>query len=860
MSLKERLGFAEEPLFLLDGTAFLYRFFFTGRNMQRSDGFPTNILVGMTRLLLRIQREEHPRYFLFVRDGHGKNFRHTLYPKYKANRDVTPEDLVRQVEPTCQIVEAMGLPTFVTEGYEADDCIASLAARFSQTRPVVIISGDKDLKQCLTENVVIWNLAAKEETITTRKSFEEETGYTPEQWPDVQALIGDKADNIPGVAGIGEKTAPKIFSLCSSLEDIRDNMAKLPVKIAQKINHHVDEMFIWRSLTRLATDYPREWSLDELTVGRADLEKLRKLADEYELVALKRDIESQLKGSGVSQEETKKTADLAEESQKVMDVQELNDPSALPVGDVCAFILSEKESLFFASRVDGQIWECRYTGSRAALWTRLAQAETLCVFDSLKKFLAEESPLFPNEKLFDLGLACYLLRPEDTDFSWDHLERYFRPSLDAGSVGHGGVALLLYEHVAPLIEANELTDLYRKVELPLVSVLFAMEQRGIAIDKAAFQEFLTDVERDLEGIRTEIYTLSGTTFNIRSSQQLSDVLFTKLGLEAPGKKGQTGQASTSQQVLEKLKGAHPVIEPILKFRKLEKLRSTYLEPFPKLVDAQGRLHTTFNQMGTATGRLSSSDPNLQNIPVRGDLGSRMRSCFVAEPGKMLVSSDYSQIELRVLAHLSQDPVLLDAFARGLDIHAQTAAVIYNKPLDSVTRDERRSAKTINFGLLYGMGALKLARELSVSTQEAKRFIENYFARLTVLKEFYDDAVARTKRTGYAVTLLGRRRSLPDIHSSNTQLASQAGRQAINTMIQGSAADIIKIAMLRVAHDEKLSDCRLLLQIHDELLLEVPKERAQEAGKRVAECMESAFTLSVPLVADWGFGETWALAH
>ena len=391
-----------------------------------------------------------------------------------------------------------------------------------------------------------------------------------------------------------------------------------------------------------------------------------------------------------------------------------------------------------------------------------------------------------------------------------------------------------------------------------------MERAGIAIDIPAFHEFLQDVAQELKVLTKTIYSHAGMEFNIRSPQQLGNILFSVLKLKSP--KSKDGKNSTNQQALEKLANEHPIVEAILQYRKLEKMRSTYLEPLPHLVDAHARLHTHFNQKGTATGRLSSSDPNLQNIPARGDLGRRMRACFVAGIGCALISSDYSQIELRVLAHMSKDKALLTAFRQGADIHTHTASLIYDRPMEEVTKEMRSNAKTINFGLIYGMGASKLAQELRLSLTAAKEFIENYFARLSGLKVFYDEVVAQAKRTGYVETLAGRRRTLRDITSSNTQLSSQAARQAVNTIIQGSAADIIKLAMLAVANNADLANlgAKILLQVHDELVLEVPLEHAEEAAMIVKACMENVcpkgIPLDVPLLAEWGVGKNWAEAH
>ncbi|MCR5814214.1 MAG: DNA polymerase I [Desulfovibrio sp.] len=897
MSLKERLCLQEEPLFLMDGTAFIYRAFFTGRNMQRSDGFPTNVLVGISRLLLRILREEKPLYFLFVRDGHGKNFRHEIYPEYKANRDATPEDLVRQIEPVCRMVTALGFRDEETQGFEADDCMASLAARFSAERPVIIISGDKDLKQCLAPNVYIWNLAAKEEVLLSQADFQAENSITPENWPDLQAIVGDSADNIPGVPGIGPKTALKIFSYCSSLEDIRDHLEKLPPKLALKMQPHLEDMFTWRKLTRLSLDYPGEFVIDDFKVGPMDAGLLRALAKEYELVALMREIEFMLMHQGERQPVTAPRAAQSASSQSApllypgaikISGRKVSLATELPQLQAhCVALIDERRGggkalhvavcgydqatgTFQASGSEPWAYEeLVWQGKTADLLTWLCDASKIVVAD-LKPFYKGDAAVanfFAEHvgRVLDLGLACYLLRPEDRDFSWENLESHWAGSLQDGNLGSAGLALKLAKSLEARLEENGLRAMYQKLELPLVRVLAAMESVGIAIDRQAFAKFLEEVQQDLDGLTEKVYALTGMRFNLRSAQQLGDVLSKTLKLSLQGKtKG--GQMSTSQQNLEKLEGAHPVILPILQFRKLEKIRSTYLDPLPKLVDAQGRLHTTFEQKATATGRLASRDPNLQNIPARGALGKRMRTCFIAAPHMVLISSDYSQIELRMLAHMSQDNALLSAFREGLDIHAHTASLIYDLPMEKISKDQRRNAKTINFGLIYGMGALKLAQELKVSLNEAKTFIASYFSRLGGLKAFYDGVVQEAKRTGYVLTLGGRRRNLPDIFSANTSLSSQAQRQAINTVIQGSAADVIKMAMLNVAKDQELQamGARLLLQVHDELLVEVPENYAQEAGERVAQLMQAVRfgeeALLVPLVADWGYGANWGEAH
>ena len=919
MSLKQRLGLAAEPVFLMDGSAFIYRGFFANRNMQRSDGFPTNSLVVVSRVLLRILREERPRYFAFVQDGKGPNFRHEIFPLYKANRDATPEDLVRQLDPIHRMVRALGLRLEVSQGCEADDCIASLAARFAGEHPVIIVSGDKDLKQCLGPNVYMWDPASKEEKLVSEADFTAESGVTPAQWPDVQALIGDTSDNIPGVPGIGPKTARQIFSICPSLEDIRDHFVLLPPKMQAKLQAHLENMFTWRELTTLRRDFCPGVTLDDLRVRPLDAATCALLTEEFELFALRRelaaldrlqaaeaDLPEEFLDAGSIREDAqpaagKKTAaeqaslplaqparsGRATSQMSLLDAmpQEsapaLDDVSALPdCGDARVALIwahGDREAPYLAVEgADGSsLGEWQWKGPVAELARWLAPARTLVTADlkgmltsaSCWQFLAGRAG-----DCIDLGVAAYLLNPEENDYGWPRLSarwgavlRHELESRGETAPGPARLGLAMAQLFEQRMEKDGLLELFRRLEMPLLPVLAGMEQSGVAIDAAAFRAFLDDVQGRLDQLTAHVYELAGTQFNIRSAQQLGDVLFNGLGLPAP-RKTKGGQASTSQQTLEKLAGQHPVVDSILQYRKLEKMRSTYLDPLPRLVDPQGRIHTTFNQKATATGRLSSSNPNLQNIPVRGPLGKRMRSCFIAGPGRLLVSADYSQVELRVLAHVSQDPALLEAFRNGEDIHARTAALVYDLPPDQVSPDQRRNAKTINFGLIYGMGAQKLAQELKISTTQAKDFIARYFERLQGLKEFYEGVEASARKHGFVTTLGGRRRLLPDINSASGQAAALARRQAINTVIQGSAADIIKLAMLAVARDERLRelDARLLLQVHDELLLEVPADAAEEAGALVARLMQDVCPagkeLSVPLLVDWGTGHDWGAAH
>lgn len=911
MSLKDRLGLEKEPLYLVDGTAFIYRSFYAYRDMRRSDGSPSNALYMIVRMLLKILREEKPEFFAFFIDGKGPNFRHEAYEPYKANRSATPEELLAQLDPVKEAVSRLGLLVQVSEGCEADDCIASMAARYKGERPVVIIGTDKDLKQCLDDGVYMWD-PMKSDKLTTVDDFRQETGLEPSRWADFQAVIGDSSDNIPGIPGVGPKTAQKIFSRFPSLEDIRDNIEDLTPSERKKVEPAIDDVFVYRKLTTLLTDACQDVTLERMTCRPIDPEAVTSFVQEWEFRTLLRELaptfaavgaqaqsapeakkgggqaqpslfdavetEGPEKAAGKGAKSEKKSVAAAQGSlfgddpfagQSAREVKTAESVDALPdMADAEVGAVRTEQGFRLGIGED----EWLYTGKAAPLAEALkgaAAVYTPSVKDRLGYAHWRDIDL---SVWFDLGLAAYLLNPEERDYGFAHLVRRWGPETEAHPDNEGLMALAMGREMARRMEAAELSRLFRQLEMPLISVLADMERAGIAIDQQAFTDFLTQVKTEIEKVTARIYEVSGAPFNLRSSQQLGELLFGRLGLK-PGGKTSTGAASTSQSVLEKLSGQHPVIADILEFRKLEKLRSTYLEPLPKLMDEDGRIHTTFNQLATATGRLSSSGPNLQNIPIRGEEGRRMRHCFRAGGDNLLVAADYSQIELRVLAHMSGDPTLVEAFSQGEDIHSRTAALLFDTTTDEITADQRRNAKTINFGLVYGMGPQKLAQELKITMKEAKAFIERYFSRLQKLKEFYDAVEEDAREKGHVKTITGRRRLLPDIHSRNNQLRSQARRQAINTVIQGSAADIIKIAMLKVHGDEELRrlGATLILQVHDELLLEVRAdgdaplaERAEKAGERLRDLMVDVLTgdmeLSVPLLVDVGVGRDWGVAH
>jgi len=859
--LQTRLGLKTEPLFLIDGHAFIYRGFYAYPDFKRSDGFPTSAMYIVFKLVLKLLREENPSHLVFITDGRGPTFRHDLLPTYKANRPRMPEALSAQLEPLKAGLRLLGLRVLEAEGGEADDCIASLASRFKAERSVVIVGADKDLRQCLDQDVVMWDPAQGKEKLITCEGFIQETGLLPDQWADFQAMTGDAADNIPGIPKVGPKTAMGFLRRFPSLDSLKQNFHRLTAKEQTLLGPHMEQVFVYRQLTALRTDMCTEFGLDDLAVGEINSGALD-FFKEYEFRSLLSEFQA-LARKGGQGKAGRAQADAPAQIDPVPGKEENSGPERIeprlvpslePMAGRDVGLYAESERWILGTDED----ELLYMGAASDLGRALAGAQ---VFVTSYKSVLEQGRLDLSRcaEIFDIELAAYLLSPEERNYSLERIRDGLGDEIEVHRENHGQAVLAVGRLLRSRLAGSELLGLMQSLELPLTEVLVRMQRRGIRIDETKFRDFLSMVQAELDRLTQKIHAQAGGDFNIRSSQQLGEVLFSRLGLSSklktPG-----GAQSTSSSVLEGLAGEHPIVVDILEFRMYEKLRSTYLEPMPQLADKGGRIHTTFNQLATATGRLSSSNPNLQNIPIRGALGPRMRSCFVAAPGNQLVAADYSQVELRVLAHMSGDPTLQGAFAAGDDIHARTAGILFDKAEVSV--DERRKAKTINFGLLYGMGPQKLGRELGISLKEAKEFIAVYFSKLSRVREFYEEIEAGAKSLGYVTTLAGRRRMLPEINSRNVNMAQQARRMAINTVVQGSAADIIKKAMLEVDKSPVIGElgASLILQIHDELLLEAPTVSAREVGEAVAGIMASVYRLAVPLSVDWGVGADWSEAH
>jgi len=887
-----------KTIYLVDASTFIHRSYHAIPPLSTKSGRPTNAVYGFVATLNKLLRERKPEYIALAFDAKGPNFRHEIYEDYKANRPPMEPDLIAQQEPIREIIEALGLPKLEVPGLEADDLIAALAVKSRQEGfKVVIVSGDKDFYQILASDVSMYDPNPKKEKTVSLETLQEQYGLAPEQFLDVQALMGDSIDNIPGVPGVGEKTAVKLISQFRTLENLYENLDQVKGdKLRATLSENKTAAFLSRDLARLKTDADLGVSPQNLTPKNPDQEALRRLYQELEFTKFAAELGP---ARTISYEDyhlvrdeaafQNMLAELASADRLAVDVEttSLNPMQAKLVG----LSLAARPGRAFYLPV----------GHQALSGPQLDRIEVL---ESLKPLLEAEKPPKAGQNIKydyivlarhglnlrpigdDPMVASYLLDPGS---GGHNLERLARIYLDhdpikyedvVGDKKHGfetvspesgyeyacedaDLALRLAQVLRPKLEENGLLDLYEQVELPLIKVLAEMEMTGVKLDVDQLRDLSKELTGRLTLIEQRVYALAGHEFNINSPKQLGEVLFDQLNL-APGKKTRKKSGySTDVEVLTELAAQHELPAEVLNYRTLSKLLSTYVDALPQLINpATGRVHTSFNQTVTATGRLSSSDPNLQNIPVRTEEGRRIRAAFVPEPGRLILSADYSQIELRVLAHYSEDAGLRQAFLAKEDIHTRTAAEIFNIFPEMVSPEMRRQAKAINFGIVYGLQAFGLAKQLGIDRKEAQGYIEEYFKRYAGVKRYIDDTLKEAKKTGYVTTLLGRRRALPELRSKNYQARSMAERMAINTPIQGTAADLIKLAMLRVdqALKKKGLKAKMILQVHDELVFEAAEDEIEETARLVRREMEGVFTLSVPLVVEVNFGRSWAEAH
>ncbi|MBI5572024.1 MAG: DNA polymerase I [Desulfomonile tiedjei] len=884
----------KQEIYLIDGSSYIHRAYHATGGLSNSKGFPTGAVFGFTNMIVKTLKDKSPEHIAVVFDAKGPTFRHEKYEAYKANRPSMPDDLRLQIPWIHKIVDAYSLPSLWLEGFEADDIIATITREAREHGwSVIVVSADKDLTQLVGEGVVMWD--PQRDTVYDPEGVKKKFGVPPERILDFLALMGDTSDNIPGVPGVGEKTAAKLIDQFGSLEGVYEGLEQITQKkMKENLAANRDQAFLSRELVRLDDRVPLDRRLEDLAPTDYDSAKLREIFKEMEFKRLLSDLpaERSLDYSGY-----RAVTDMAE---LLKWVKRIKDVGKLSVDTETTSEQPVRAELVGISLCceDGQA--C-YIPVGHVKGPQLGKKDVL---EALRQVLEDESIekigqnikydliVFQREGVEIRGIACdtmlasYLLDPSRRGHSLDDLAEIFlehRTIHIKELIGTGktqilfsevdiseateyacedaDVAFKVAEILCPRVEKEGLDDLYRKVELPLIPVLADMEIAGVRIDTEYLNKLSEEFGATLAKTETEIYALAGECFNINSPKQLSEILFERLGLKS-GKKTKTG-LSTSLDVLEQLALQHPLPRKILDYRSIFKLKSTYVDALTSLVHpATGRIHTSYNQAVAATGRLSSSDPNLQNIPVRTLEGRKIRAAFVPEDGYTFVAADYSQIELRVVAHISGDQRLSDAFTRGEDIHAITAVGMFGGSPAQVTPDMRRRAKVINFGIIYGMGPYNLAGQLNVGMKLAKQYLEEYYRTYSGVKRFMDELPVKAAKDGFVTTLLGRKRFLPDLNSPNRIAQQAARRMAINTPIQGTAADLMKLAMIRVHHALKAAGIpgRMILQVHDELILEVKDEAAQAAGALLKKEMEGVYPLSVPLVVEVAMGKNWGEAH
>ncbi|HXG38836.1 MAG TPA: DNA polymerase I [Bacteroidota bacterium] len=929
-----------ERLFLIDAMAIAYRSYYAyiRAPLRNSKGENTSAVYGFVSFLNKILEQEKPDHIAVAFDTAAPTFRHQTYKEYKATRQEIPEDLIPQLDLIKAIVKAYNIPMLELDGYEADDIIGTLAKRAEKEKvETFLVTSDKDYMQLISDRVKMYRPGRQgnEAEIVGPEEVQEKFGVPPDRVVDVLALVGDTSDNVPGVPGVGEKTAIPLVQQFGSLETILANVDKIPQKgVREKIAANKELALLSKKLVTIDTETPITIDFHELKLGKPDTRKLREYFSALEFKSLL----SKLKDEGKEEEPADAATDFKFEKYTTIKEDKHQYKTITTEKDfheLCARLSNAKEFVFDTETTSTNALQSQIIGLSFSLKPREAyyvpvdissdspQSTDLfgepssigpkqqyaglppsLVFPALKPIL--ENPkikkIGQNIKYdmlavwqhdidvqgveFDTMIASYILRA-DGQHNLDALAREYLnysmvsyddltgegknrkdirdvplEALAEYSCEDADITFRLYEVLSEKLRQEKMMALCQEVEFPLCSVLARMERAGVSIDVEYLADISKELERELDRLTREIYKLAGSEFNINSTQQLSEVLFTNLKL-SPVRKTKTG-FSTDVGVLETLRHEHPIIEKLLDYRQLSKLKSTYIDSLPTMVNPRtGRVHTSYNQTVAATGRLASSDPNLQNIPIRTEIGRSIRKAFV--PGKknqLIMSADYSQIELRIMAHVSGDEGLAEAFRNKEDVHATTAAKVFGVSLKDVTRDMRRKAKEVNFGIMYGIGPFGLSTRLEISQSEAKEIIERYFERFPKVRQYIEETKAMAHKQGYVSTLMGRRRYLPDIHSKNQNLRQNAERQAINMPIQGTAADMIKIAMVRIDADllKKKLESKMLLQVHDELVFEIEKDEEETMRKLVEKQMQEAMKLSVPIEVEIGVGKNWLEAH
>ena len=835
-------------LLILDGNSVINRAFFGVKPLTNREGLYTHAIYGFLNILERMEKEEKPEAICVAFDLHGPTFRHEKYDLYKANRHGMPDELAQQMPVMKEVLRAMNIPIYACQGWEADDVIGTVGRICSNNDwECVIVTGDRDSLQLIDENVHVKLVISKPgqttATLYNQEKFREEYGFEPKKMVDLKSLMGDSSDNIPGVAGVGPKTATELLLKFGSLNGVYENIQddSIRPKLREKLESNKDMAYLSYDLATIRCDAPIDFEPKDAIIQPYNKQELYALFQKLEFVRLIDRYGLRDAGISVATPETK--------------LEKLPVLDCLPETSAdCAVYLSADGTLGVAC----EHGVCVLTPLEVQMGISLPCGKHICHDMKTTMHALDSIGVSYGEFSFDTALAAYDLNPSSSDYSVSKLATNFLGvTVDDNDAGACAEALW---NLRPALE-NELKKqgmdkLYYEIELPLCPVLYRMECTGVAIDKEQLVQFGQMLTQRIADCESLIFSYSGGSFNINSTKQLGDLLFDKLGLP-PVKKTKTGY-STNADVLEKLKNKHPIIPAIMDYRMLTKLNSTYADGLMKAIAEDGRIHTTFQNLVTATGRLSSTEPNLQNIPVRTDLGAEIRKMFIPKPGYVLVDADYSQIELRVLAHIANDEAMINAFRSGMDIHTVTASQVFDVPAEQVTALQRRHAKAVNFGIVYGISEFSLAEDIGVSRYEAKAYIDSYLANYKGVRSYMKQVVEDATRVGYTQTLFGRKRSIPELKSSNFNIRQGAERIALNTPIQGTAADLIKLAMIRV--DKALAnhypEARLLLQVHDELIVECPEEIAQSVSELISQQMEQVAQLTVPLLAEAKFGNSW----
>ncbi len=833
-----------KKLLVIDGNSIINRAFYGVRPLTTKDGMHTNAIYGMVNIIGKHLKAIAPDYAAVAFDLKAPTFRHKMYADYKAGRRATPEELLMQFAPAKDILRAMGLTIVEKEGYEADDIIGTLAhAAADEGKKAFVLTGDRDSLQLIGDNVTVL-LCTNAETINfDRTEFVSHYGVEPTQFVDVKAIMGDKSDNIPGVAGIGEKGALKLISDFGTLENIYaelDATDKISEKQKDKLRADKENAFLSQTLARIDINAPCGVTVEDTAVKETDRSALYSLFTRLEFSAF-------IKQFGLTEGDALKAEAKEEEFVEISAselVEKIERPFAFaPFGDKFSFYDGK----------NGYITDADFS----ALKILLESDALIC--HNLKELCATFAPhgFLPSESAYDVMLAAYAINAGEGSFELDRLAAAYANEGYDESAPAAGVIYRIYKSTKERLKADQIESLYYNMELPLSRVLYEMERDGFKLDTeglASYGEQLKSLQHELE---ERIYMLAGGEFNINSPKQLGEVLFERLGLPAI-KKTKTGY-STNAEVLEKLRPYHQIIDEVLEYRKVAKLGSTYVEGLLKVCDGESKVHTLFKQTGTATGRLSSAEPNLQNIPIRTEMGHELRRFFIpCDENHVLIDADYSQIELRLLAHIAGDETMINAFLSGEDIHASTASAVFGVPLSAVTSELRKRAKAVNFGIVYGIGAFSLAMDLGITKKQADEYIKSYLERFSAIDRYLKSTIESAYEKGYVETIFSRRRYIPELSASNKNMKNFGERVAMNSPIQGSAADIIKIAMIntRRALKEANIDAKLILQVHDELLVEASRECADKAAEILRREMENAVSLTVPLSVELTIGDTW----